>query len=215
MNKSGRFFDDFADRFDTFYDGKRSRWMQWIDLRFRRDMFVRFAMTFDFLGDLNGKSVLDIGCGSGPYLFEALSRGADHIIGIDPEPRMLALAKQRLSQTEMIDKVTLLEGYFPQTCPEKTVDYAIVMGVMDYISDPLSFLSSLRGIITGGAVISFPSAHWFRTPFRKARYMIRRCPIFFYTENQIQELLKKTGVEHYTITKIPGAGMDYVVNISK
>jgi len=28
-------------------------------------------------------------------------------------------------------------------------------------------------------------------------------------------LLKKTGVEHYTITKIPGAGMDYVVNISK
>jgi len=215
MNKSGIFFDDFADTFDTFYDGKRSRWMQWIDLHFRRDMFVRFAMTFDFLGDLNGKIVLDVGCGSGPYLLEAVSRGAIRVIGIDPAPRMLALAKQRISHAEMLDKATFLEGYFPQTCPEETVDYAVVMGVMDYISDPLSFLSSLCNIITEGAVISFPSTHWFRTPFRKVRYMIRKCPVFFYTENQIQGLLKEVGVEHYTIAKIPGAGMDYVVNITK
>jgi len=215
MDNSGSFFNIFADKFDTFYDGKRCPWMQWIDLRFRRDMFVRFAMTFDFLGDLNEKSVLDIGCGSGPYLIEALSRGAAHVIGIDPAPRMLVLAKQRISKSEMLDKVTLLEGYFPQTCPEVSLDYAIVMGVMDYISAPLSFLSKLRNVVTTGAVISFPSIHWFRTPFRKVRYRIRRCRVFFYTENQIQELLKKVGVEHYTIAKIPGAGMDYVVNISK
>jgi SAM-dependent methyltransferase len=215
MDNSGSFFNNYADKFDTFYDCNRSPWMQWIDLHFRRDMFVRFAMTFDFLGDLNGKSVLDIGCGSGPYLVEALLRGASHVIGIDPAPHMLALAKRRTSQAEMLDKVILLEGYFPQTCPEEIVDYAIVMGVMDYISDPLSFLYKLRVVVTAGAAISFPSIHWFRTPFRKVRYMIRRCPVFFYTENQIQDLLKEVGVECYTITKIPGAGMDYVVSISK
>jgi len=189
--------------------------MQWLDLHFRRDMFVRFAMTFEILGDINGKSVLDIGCGSGPYLLEAISRGANRVIGIDPAPRMLVLAKQRLSRTERVDRATFLNGYFPQTCPEEAIDYAIVMGVMDYISDPVIFLSKLDNVITKGAVISFPSFHWLRTPFRKVRYMIRRCSVFFYTENKIQKLLEEVGFENYLITKIPGAGMDYVVNISK
>lgn len=215
MNKSGRFFDNFADEFDTFYDGKRSPLMQWIDMHFRRDMFVRYEMTFDFLGNIGGKSVLDIGCGSGPYIIEALSRGAAHVIGVDPAPRMLALAKKRVNQADMDDKVTFLEGYFPQICPEEKVDYAIIMGVMDYISDPNIFLSSLRGIITEGAVLSFPSSHWLRTPFRKIRYKIRKCPLFIYTEKQIQILLKEVGFECYKISKISGAGMDYVVIVSK
>jgi SAM-dependent methyltransferase len=215
MDKSGTFFNSFADKFDTYYDAKRSPLMQWVDFHFRRDMFVRYKMTFDFLGDLSGKSVLDIGCGSGPYLLEALSRGAAYVIGIDPAPRMLALAKRRISRAGMLDKVNLLEGYFPKTCTDEIVDYAIVMGVMDYISDPLIFLTKLRDIITRGAVISFPSTHWFRTPVRKIRYMLRRCPVYFYTENQIQVLLKEISVKHYEIVKIPGAGMDYVVNISK
>ena len=63
-NRSGEFFHGFADTFDTFYDGKRTPVMRWIDQRFRRDMFVRYSLTFDLLGDLQGRTVLDIGCGS-------------------------------------------------------------------------------------------------------------------------------------------------------
>ncbi len=95
MHSSGRFFNNFADAFDTFYDGKRSPTMQWVDQRFRRDMFVRFSLTFEFLGDLEGKRVLDIGCGSGPYLVEALKRGAAQAVWIDPAPRMQELARRR------------------------------------------------------------------------------------------------------------------------
>jgi 2-polyprenyl-3-methyl-5-hydroxy-6-metoxy-1,4-benzoquinol methylase len=214
MDTSGRFFHNFADSFDTFYDGKRSPVMQWVDRRFRRDMFVRFALTFDYLGSLDGERVLDIGCGSGPYLAEALKRGARHVTGVDPAPRMLELASQRVSQLRMEGKVNLVEGYFPQTCPGGPFDVAIVMGLMDYVEDASGFLRSLRSVITRRAVLSFPSTHWFRTPVRKVRYRLNRCPVRFYTRAQIERLAQEVDASDYTLTKIPGAGMDYVLCLS-
>jgi ubiquinone/menaquinone biosynthesis C-methylase UbiE len=214
MNSSGVFFDGFADAFDTFYDGKRSPFMQWVDQRFRRDMFLRYAMTFDFLGDLRGKRVLDVGCGSGPYIVEALKRGALHVTGIDAAPRMLDLANQRAVQLGLENRIKLVEGYFPETCPDERFDAAIVMGVMDYIEDAPAFLTALRSVITEGAVISFPSIHWFRTPFRKIRYRLRRCPVRFYGRNEIEQMARSLNVRKYHLKKIEGAGMDYVLWLS-
>jgi cyclopropane fatty-acyl-phospholipid synthase-like methyltransferase len=214
MNSSSIFFDRFADKFDGFYDGKRSRFMQWADKRFRSDMFIRFAMAFEFLGDLEGKRVLDIGCGSGPYLAEALKRGALQVTGIDPAPRMLGLAMQRVQQLGASTRASFLKGYFPDQTPEGEFDFAIVMGVTDYLTDVPSFLRSLRSVVTQRAVISFPSIHWFRTPFRKVRYKLRRCPVYFYDASQIETLLQNAGIENYRIIKIPGAGMDYFAGYS-
>jgi SAM-dependent methyltransferase len=213
MNRSGAFFDIFADTFDTFYDGKRSRFMRWVDQRYRSDIFVRFEKTFDSLGDLSGKRVLDIGCGSGSYVAETLKRGAAHVTGIDPAPRMLALARYRVAKLGMNGRATLVEGYFPQMCPHGRFDFAIVMGVMDYVEDAPAFVGSLLDVISERAVLSFPSTHWFRTPFRKVRYTARRCPVYFYTRAKISKLMEQAGVKHYDLMKIPGAGMDFIVCI--
>lgn len=212
-NSSGTFFDGFADTFDTFYDGKRRPLMQWIDRRFRSDMFLRFEMAFAVLGELKDKSVLDIGCGSGPYLTEALRRGASRVTGIDPAPRMLELTRERMERLNLSEKVTLIEGYFPQTRPAAKHDCAIVMGVMDYVEDASGFVRSLHEIVTGRAAVSFPSTHWFRTPFRQVRYKARRCPVYFYTPAKIHSIMEAAGVgaQAYRIEKIPGAGMDFVV----
>ena len=72
--KAGVFFDRFAETFDTLYEGKRSRWMQWLDKTFRSDIYIRFQRTFDLFGDLANKTVADIGCGSGVYAVESLRR---------------------------------------------------------------------------------------------------------------------------------------------
>ena len=211
MSSSSSFFDNFADTFDTFYDGKRNSLMQRIDKRFRSDMFIRYAMTFELLGDLSGKHILDIGCGSGPYIIESLKRGAAHVTGIDPAPRMLELASQRVAQKNMSEKVTLVRGHFPQTRPQIPFDYAIVMGVMDYIEDAAGFLRGILQVVSNGAVLSFPGTHWFRTPFRKMRYRLRNCPVYFYNNTKIAALLHKAGITQYKLKKISGAGMDYVV----
>lgn len=44
------------------------------------------------LGDLGGQTVIDAACGSG-FFTRALAATAQHVIGIDSEPRMLALAQ--------------------------------------------------------------------------------------------------------------------------
>lgn len=213
--KSGDFFHGFADVFDTFYDGKRSPFMQWVDRRFRSDMFERYRLTFERLGDLTGKSGIDIGCGSGPYLCEALRRGAKRMAALDPAPRMLELTRERAQKQGLGDRIDYLEGYFPSVVPAATYDFAIVMGVLDYVEDSTAFLRGLRTVLTDRAVISFPSKHWFRTPIRKVRYKLRSCPVWFYDENDIRRSASAAGWETIDIKKISGAGMDYHVLLKR
>ncbi len=208
---SGDFFDGFADTFDTFYDGKRNPVMQKIDERFRNDMFERYRLTYQRLGDMTGKTVIDIGCGSGPYVVEALSRGASRVLALDAAPRMLELTRSRVAKIGATDRVDYQESYFPPNSPVGPFDLAIVMGVLDYVEDSEDFMRELRTTVTGAAVISFPSKHWLRTPIRKVRYKIRKCPLWFYDEAQIARNAKAAGWSSVEIRKIGGAGMDYHV----
>jgi cyclopropane fatty-acyl-phospholipid synthase-like methyltransferase len=207
---AARFFDGFAGTFDTLYDGQRSPLMRAVDRRFRSDMFVRFALTFEALGDLSGKTVVDIGCGSGPYVLEALKRGARHVTALDPAPNMLALVRQRLDSAELRDRCTMVQGCFPDVTPQ-TCDHAMVMGVMDYVAEPTRFLTALRPVVRRSAAVSFSSTHWIRTPLRKLRYDLRRCPVYFYEDAQVREICRTAGYRDVRVVKIPGAGMDYHV----
>jgi SAM-dependent methyltransferase len=212
--QAGAFFHDFAESFDTFYDGKRGLLMQWIDRRWRSDMFTRYALTFQRLGDLTGQCGLDIGCGSGHYIAEAFKRGAAYVVGIDPAPAMLELARRRIEKLGQLDRLTLLEGYFPEQVPAGFFDFAIVMGVLDYCADPVTFFKGLRPILRGKAAVSFPSQHWLRTPVRKLRYRVRNCPVYFYDERRIRSICAQAGFAAVDLIKIDGAGMDYHVCLS-
>lgn len=209
--QAGSFFHGFAETFDTFYDGKRSVMMQWFDRRWRHDMFARYTLTFERLGDLTGKRGLDIGCGSGPYVAEAIQRGASHVVGLDPAPGMLELTRRRIENAGALEKITLLEGYFPDKVPPGPFDFAMIMGVLDYVAEPVAFFQALRSILTGKAAVSFPSQHWFRTPVRKVRYRLRNCPVYFYSERQIRAIGQEAGFGTVDVIKIEGAGMDYHV----
>lgn len=213
--KVGTYFDRAANTFDTFYDYKRSLFMQWVDKKFRSDVFRRYYLTFETLKPLNGKTVLDIGCGSGPYTVEAARRGSKRVVGFDMAKAMIDLARQRAAAAGVADKCEFVLGTFPQDAPQEIFDYAIVMGVMDYIADPSSFLSSVVQQIQRCAMVSFPSKHWFRTPLRKIRYWIKKCPVYFYEPQQIETLSKAAGFSNVKIEKMPGAGMDYFVTFFK
>ena len=203
------YFDRAAETFDGFYDGKRGRVMQWVDRHFRSDMAERFRIAFDRLGDLAGKSVVDIGCGSGPYAVEAARRGAT-VVGVDLAESMIELARQRAHAGGVADRCTFHVGSFPQTSADGPVTHALVMGVMDYIAEPGEFVAAVLAAVTGRAVLSFPSRHWLRTPLRKVRYWLKRCPVYFYRAEQIKQLLRNAGAGSVELIKIPGAGMDYV-----
>jgi len=214
-HKVGTYFDKAAVSFDTFYDRKRSSFMQWVDRKFRSDVFDRYYRTFETIEPLTDKTVLDIGCGSGPYVVEAAKLGSKTVVGLDMAQNMLDLARKRAIAANVVDKCEFVLGTFPQDAPAEKFDYSITMGVMDYVADPLVFLTALAKQIQICAVLSFPSKHWFRTPFRKVRYWLKRCPVYFYESTQIEKLSKAAGFSNIKVEKIPGAGMDYFVTLSK
>lgn len=46
------------------------------------------------LGDLSGRSILDLGCGCGDHCAEFIRRGASRVVGVDISEKMLAAAKE-------------------------------------------------------------------------------------------------------------------------
>ena len=53
---------------------------------------------FDILGDLTGKSILDLGCGEGFYTRKFRQKGAGRVVGVDISTKMVELAKQQEAQ---------------------------------------------------------------------------------------------------------------------
>ncbi|MEX2113423.1 MAG: methyltransferase domain-containing protein [Pirellulales bacterium] len=199
----------FAGALATFDDGRHSPAWHCFDRRFRHDTFERFALTFERLGDVSGRRGLDVGCGSGHYIAEALRRNARHMVGIDPALGTLELARQRLESLGQIDQVELIVGYFPDSLPTGAFDFAIVMGVLDYVAEPVSFLRALRQVVNGRIVVSFPSKHWLYSPLRKLRYRLRSCSVYFYDEPAIRSIAERAGFGSIDVVKIDGAGLDF------
>jgi len=84
------------------------------------------------------------------------------------------------------------------------------LGFFDYVKDARSVLEKIRALSRGSVMASFPSRHWLRTPLRRIRYRLKNCPVYFYGEDQIERLGRETGLARTNLTKVRGAGMDYI-----
>ena len=62
----------------------------------RSDTVYPLEYAFHLLGDVRGKRVLDLGCGSGENTVPLLMRGAE-VIAIDISPEMISAAGKRLA----------------------------------------------------------------------------------------------------------------------
>ena len=205
-----RYFDKGAEGFDAIYHGK-GRFGQWIDRHFRQDMYERYRLTFETCGNVKGKAVLDIGCGSGRYSVEFARRGAAYVVGIDFAPNMLALARQHAKESGVQDCCEFILGDFLEVEFENNFNICVAIGIFDYVAKPQPFLEKMRASTSEWLIASFPSKSLIRTAIRKVRYRFKSCPLYFYDGGDIQSLL--SGMGEYRIIKIPGQGMDYFVSV--
>lgn len=91
--------------------------------------------------DLNGWSVLDIGCNAGFYTVELAKRGAS-VTGIDHDRRYLDQARWAVEQFELCDRVTLLQREVydlarPDALPQEKYDLVLFLGVLYHLRYPL------------------------------------------------------------------------------
>src|SRR4028118_513042 len=88
--KVQRRFERDAQSFDAIYRLERSPFWRLVNTTLRKAVFERYAITFERAGDVTGKDVLDVGCGSGVYSVDFARRGARRVVGRDFSPNLLA-----------------------------------------------------------------------------------------------------------------------------
>jgi protein-L-isoaspartate O-methyltransferase len=76
--------------------------------------------------DLLGKTVLDVGAGSGRASFECMNHGAKVVYAIDPSPRMLNLLRQKVAKSSYSQRIVVCQGRFDQVpLATDSVDIAV------------------------------------------------------------------------------------------
>ena len=97
----------------------------------------------------SGATVLDLGCGTGTLLQALVARQPEgRFTGIDPDPRVLAIARRRLQHNT---EVELLEGYAQDLpFPDAAFELVISTLIFHHIPDPVkrAALAEVRRVLT-------------------------------------------------------------------
>jgi tRNA (mo5U34)-methyltransferase len=93
--------------------------------------------------DLEGRSVLDIGCNAGFYCLEMKRRNAGRVVGIDLDERYLAQARFAAAQSGMDIEFRQMSIYEIAKLEEK-FDLVIFMGVFYHLRHPLLALDLIH-----------------------------------------------------------------------
>lgn len=104
--------------------------------------------------------VVDLGAGTG-HLIAQLAPFVDQVIGVDREPSMLAIARQRLAELPAAtppaaDQVTLIEAPLEQVpLADASADLALLVLVLHHLPDPVAALAEARRLLrpTGRLVV--------------------------------------------------------------
>jgi tRNA (mo5U34)-methyltransferase len=92
--------------------------------------------------DLEGRSVLDIGCNAGFYSIEMKRRGAGRVLGIDSDPHYLRQARFVAEQLDLEIEFRQMSVYDLADLGER-FDLVIFMGVFYHLRHPLLALDLL------------------------------------------------------------------------
>ncbi len=203
-------FDADAERFDAIYEQTgKGRFAQFVDNRWRGVVQQRLDLALRELAPLDGRSVLDVGCGSGRYCHAFAERGAARVVGIDFAPAMIAIATRLATERGVADRSEFRVGAFPGDIgDDERFDASTAMGYFDYVEDAEAHIRAMREHTTQVMLMSFPKAREWRVPLRRVRFAINRCPLFLYREQQVRALLTRCGISDVRWIDL---GRDYVV----
>lgn len=120
-----------------------------------RDAYQQPEKVLDYLGDLNGKTVMDIGAGSGYFSFRLLKRGA-HVIAADVDEEFQQHIQKR-KETEFNNDPNLELRKLPYDSPELKdgeVDMVLIVNTYHHIENRVDYFKKvLKGLKPGGKLV--------------------------------------------------------------
>jgi len=211
LDRTQTFFHQYANDFDAIYGNQNGMVDSVINKLFRKSMRLRFEKSIEGCNPIEGKSVLDVGCGPGHYSITLAQRGASRVVGIDFAEGMLKLATEHAQKVGVGEKCKFMVADFYQYAPQEIFDYVIVMGFMDYMPDPEKVVAKVLSLTKDKAFLSFPVAGGLLAWQRSLRYK-KRCDLFLYKEEQLKEMFAHFSEVKATIEPI---SRDFFVTLTR
>lgn len=185
--KDEEYWDKAAHEFDAYYKEEKDALRRAIDKIFRKGMKERFDLTLQECKNVDGKRILDIGCGTGRMSLELAKRGAT-VLGIDFSRTMLDMAAAMAKQFGLQDKCTFVQDNFTKHVFKEEFDISLALGLFDYTKEPEVFLQKISALTTEKFLASYPSRFAFQVPLRMIWLKSRNLPVYFYTKGQLKRL---------------------------
>ena len=107
--------------------------------------------AFSLIGDVVGKRVLDLGCGSGEKTALLCQRGA-RVVGIDVSSELVVLAEQRLRQAGLAGELKVGSAYALEIAAE-FVDVIFCASVLHHLNISAAVSEMRRVLKPGGAIV--------------------------------------------------------------
>jgi len=202
------FFDNNATQFDSLYEATNPL-QRLLNRILRKSVTRRFQKTIEECKPIEGRSVLDIGCGTGRYGVSLAAAGADYVLGVDFAEKMIKLAQRKAIRHNVSDKCKFKVADFANCDFDRKFDYVVAMGFMDYVDAPEAVIMKVRTITAVKAMFSFPASQGLLAWQRKIRYR-HKCPLYLYKQDQIRRLFADVDDKKLRIESI---SRDYYVTL--
>jgi SAM-dependent methyltransferase len=153
------------------------------------------------LGDLEGKTVADIGAGTGYFTFRLVPR-AGKVIGIDIDQRFIDFmesVKLRLDEHYRDRFETRLAKADDPLLKPGEADAVLIVNTYGYIGDRVRYLGKLRQGMSAGAQLVI-------IDFKKNYMQVGPPEEYKVSSGQVQRELESAG---FTITRIDNTSLDY------
>jgi SAM-dependent methyltransferase len=112
------------------------------------------ARSYELLGDVAGRAVVDVGCGGGRAVAELAERGA-RAVGVDRDPEMIAVARERWPDGEFhvgdADELPLETGSVVGYRADK---------VLHILDDPARAVAEARRVLAPGGRAVLLGSDW-------------------------------------------------------
>lgn len=198
-----KYWNEVAQDFDAIYTGQnKGAFMRALDQWLRKDIYGRYDWVMRKSGDVKGKTICDIGCGSGRFVAGLAKAGASKVHGIDVAPQMLKLARELMVKEGVAGKTEFTELDIIDWKRNDVYDETIAIGFWDYFADPTERLQIIRKMTRQRFLSAWPRLWTWRAPVRKVRLTALGCPVYFFSKSEVVNYLEKTGFKVMSVETV-------------
>jgi SAM-dependent methyltransferase len=117
---------------------------------------IEMLLGAQFWRQIEGKTVVDFGCGEGGEAVEIAQHGARKLIGIDIQEHFLATARERAAQAGVGDRCEFA------THTSERADVIVAIDSFEHFADPAAILRTMRTMLRrDGRVIASFGPTWY------------------------------------------------------